>query len=143
MSSPGLSQSLEDYIESICRITGERSVVRSKEIAEERGVSPAAVSGALRALAKRGLIEYEPYGAILLTSEGRKTGNRVLRKHHSLRLLLANVAGLDIGAAEALACKIEHVMPADVLKRLVDALDAADKCRALRRGKRCPFREDA
>lgn len=54
-----LSASLENYIRVIYEIIGEQEAVRAKEIAARLDVSSASVTGALRQLAKRGLINYE------------------------------------------------------------------------------------
>ena len=66
-----LSASLEDYIEAIYHIVEEKLVARSKDIATRLHVSRASVTEALRALAKKELINYAPYEAITMTEYGR------------------------------------------------------------------------
>ena len=62
-----LSASLEDYIEAIYHIIGEKQVARGKDISSRLEVSGASVTEALRALAKKGLINYAPYEVITMT----------------------------------------------------------------------------
>ncbi len=71
-----LSASLEDYIEAIYHIVEEKLVARSKDIATRLDVSRASVTEALRALAKKELINYAPYEAITMTEQGRKIARR-------------------------------------------------------------------
>jgi DtxR family Mn-dependent transcriptional regulator len=65
-----LSASLEDYLEAIYNLAEAKKVARSRDIAEALGVSRASVTGALRALKEKGLIEHEPYGYVTLTEAG-------------------------------------------------------------------------
>ena len=62
-----LSASLEDYIEAIYHIISEKEVARGKDIASRLKVSGASVTEALRALSKKGLINYAPYEVITMT----------------------------------------------------------------------------
>ncbi len=55
-----LSASLEDYIETIYHIITEKQVARGKDISARLSVSGASVTEALRALSRRGLINYAP-----------------------------------------------------------------------------------
>jgi DtxR family Mn-dependent transcriptional regulator len=80
-----LSASLEDYIEAIYHIADEKLVARSKEIATRLNVSRASVTEALRALAKKELINYAPYEAITMTAKGRKVAEDVIYRHESLK----------------------------------------------------------
>ena len=73
-----LSASLEDYIEAIHHIGIEKHVARSKEIASRLGVSRASVTEALRALARKDLINYAPSEAITMTA--RKMFNILVRQ---------------------------------------------------------------
>ena len=123
-----LSASLEDYLEAVYLIIQERQVVRSKDIAAHLEVTTASVTGALRALAERGLINYEPYGAITLTPKGRKLGRQLLRTHESLRAFLVDVLAVEPEHANEAACRMEHAIPDDILERFVRFTEFIDLC---------------
>ena len=72
----GLSASLEDYLEVIYHLERSNRVARAKDIADQMNVQRASVTGALKALAGRGLINYSPYSYITLTSAGRTVAQR-------------------------------------------------------------------
>ncbi len=114
-----LSASLEDYIEAIYHIIDEKLVARSKEIAARLNVSRASVTEALRALAKKGLINYEPYEAITMTELGKEIAEEVIFKHNSLKKFFIQVLAIDSEIAEEAACKIEHAAPQEVINRMV------------------------
>ncbi len=128
VAPPRLSASLEDYIEAIAKIDDSGQPVRSKYIAAELRVTNASVTGALRALREKGFIEYEPYGAIVLTAKGRKTGSELLRSHETLRHFLLAALDLDDAQANEIACSMEHVIPPSVMKRFVRFFDGIRTC---------------
>jgi Mn-dependent transcriptional regulator len=117
--SPHLSASLEDYIETIYHIITEKQVAQGKDISARLSVSGASVTEALRALSKRGLINYAPYKVITLTSEGSNVAEDVVRRHNSLKQFFIDVLALDEALAEEAACKIEHTAPPEIIARMV------------------------
>ncbi len=123
-----LSASLEDYIEAIYHIIEEKLVARSKEIAARLGVSRASVTEALRALAKKGLINYEPYEAITMTELGKKIAEDVIFRHDSLKSFFIEVLAIDDKIAEEAACKIEHAAPSEVISRMVNFTEFLKVC---------------
>lgn len=114
----GLSASLEDYIEAIFHIIVANKVARGKEIASRLNVSRASVTEALRALSKRGLINYAPYEVITLTANGRRAAQDVIRRHDILKDFFVKVLAIDDGLAEEGACRIEHAAPPEIIDRL-------------------------
>jgi DtxR family transcriptional regulator, Mn-dependent transcriptional regulator len=123
-----LSASLEDYIETIYHIITEKQVARGKDISARLAVSGASVTEALRALSKRGLINYAPYEVITLTSEGRVIAEDVIRRHNSLKQFFTNVLALEESLAEEGACKIEHTAPPKIINRMVDFIKFLEVC---------------
>ncbi|WP_028318814.1 metal-dependent transcriptional regulator [Desulfobulbus elongatus] len=125
---PHLSASLEDYIETIYHIITEKQVARGKDISARLSVSGASVTEALRALSKRGLINYAPYEVITLTTEGRKVAEDVIRRHNSLKQFFTDVLAIDEPLAEEGACKIEHTAPPEIIARMVDFIKFLEIC---------------
>lgn len=113
-----LSASLEDYLETIYHLCEETNVARSKDIAEHLDVSRASVTGALKALSEKKLINYKPYGYTTLTEKGNRIGRRVARRHELLRQFFENVLGSDRAIAQEAACRAEHTLGSDITARL-------------------------
>ncbi len=113
-----LSPSQEDYLEAILRLSDESGAARPGDIAARMSVSRPSVTTALRSLAKRKLVNYEPYHIVTLTDEGRNLADRVSRRHRILRTFLVDVLGIDPAEAEANACRMEHEIDRAVLDRL-------------------------
>lgn len=119
MQVQAISAVQEDYLEAILALEAESSRVRVRDLAERLAVHKSTVTAALKALAEKGLIEYEPYGQIVMTRAGRRAGERVSADHAVVKAFLADVLMIDEEAAEDNACRMEHVMDRAVLNRLV------------------------
>ncbi len=123
-----LTASMEDYLEAICHLVYEKQVARTKDIAKSLKVNCSSVTGALRSLTEKNLINYEPYGLVTLTSKGEKTARDVIRRHEVLRDFFVKVLSVNKSDAEIGACKMEHVIPYSILERLVNFVEFIEVC---------------
>jgi DtxR family Mn-dependent transcriptional regulator len=118
-----LSESLQDYLEAVYWLVQRDRVARMKEIAAMLGVGKSSVTGAARALAERGLVNYGPYQFVTLTEEGEALGRELVGRHRVLKRFLMEVLAVPEAEAEAVGCKMEHAIRGDVLDRFVRFLD--------------------
>ncbi|WP_456324931.1 metal-dependent transcriptional regulator [Desulfonauticus submarinus] len=123
-----LTPSLEDYLETIFHLENTYSSAQAKDIASNLGVKRASVTGALRTLAAKGLINYEPYSKITLTPEGFRQATRIVHRHKVLAEFLENFLCLNRKQAEENACRLEHHIDDLTLERLIDFIDFIQKC---------------
>lgn len=124
----GLSASLEDYLEVIFHLEESNRVARAKDIADQMNVQRASVTGALKALAARGLINYSPYSFITMTATGRKIARDIIHRHDTLREFFVTALQLPPEEAEANACRIEHCIDPVAVDRLVRFLEFIKTC---------------
>ena len=122
------SESLEDYLEIILNLQNTHKVARSKDIAEKMGIQRGSVTGMLKNLAKKGLINYEPYGFITLTLEGKKIAQEIERRHTIIKDFLFRVLQIKNEKADAIACRMEHAMDRPTVNMLVKFTDFIDNC---------------
>ena len=118
-----LSASLEDYLEAIFNLADEANVVRSKDIAETLSVAKSSVTGALRLLGEKGLIDYKPYGYVRLTEPGRLTATAVAKKHNIIMSFFINILGVEKEIAQKAACKAEHALGPRIISRLLSFIE--------------------
>ncbi len=123
-----LTESLEDYLEIILKLQNENRVARSKDIAENMGIQRGSVTSMLKNLAEKELINYEPYGYITLTDDGKKVATEITRRHAILKDFLARVVQIDPDKADMMACRMEHNIDRDSIDRLVRFVEFIDKC---------------
>ena len=120
--------SMEDYLEAIANLGGERKVVRVKQLSEMVGVRMPSVTSALKKLSEQELVEHERYGRIKLTPEGDKIARDVIRRHEALTRFFSQALGIDQDLAEEDACKIEHVISPLGMERLAKFMEFMEAC---------------
>jgi DtxR family Mn-dependent transcriptional regulator len=128
MNRMDLSASLEDYLETIFFLSREGGKARPKDIAERMNVRAASVTGALRALGEKGLINYEPYVSVTLTEKGREVAGGIAVKHEALLHFFVQVLGIPAKEADEFACSMEHTIPDHILQRFVRFAEYTEKC---------------
>jgi DtxR family Mn-dependent transcriptional regulator len=121
-----VSASLEDYLEAIYHIVREKQAARAKDIVQRLGVKNSSVTVAMRALADKGLIKYAPHDVIILTAEGKRISEGVVRRHETLRDFFVKVLSLEVELADKAACSMEHSLPAKILVRLTQFVKFAE-----------------
>lgn len=112
-----ISASLEDYLETIYLFSKENQEARAGQIALHLGVKKSSVTEALQNLSKESLINYKPYSPITLTAKGKKTAEKILNKHNTLKSFFKEVLALSEEDASNTACKIEHIISDDVAEK--------------------------
>jgi len=112
-----LTPSQENYLEHILTMSsiGE---VRVRDLAKAVGVKLPSVTRAVRKLADVGMVRHETYGGIEITAAGKDAARSIKRRDDCLMRFLTEVLELPAERAKSEACRIEHVISEDVLKRL-------------------------
>lgn len=125
-----LSESEEEYVEALYHMYEEgKTSVKTSELAERLGVSPASVTEMLRnSLTKKNLVEYVPYRGASLTPLGREVAARVVRRHRIAERLLTDVAGVNWDECHEEACKLEHALSDEVADKLAASLKNPETC---------------
>lgn len=124
----GVSPSSEEYLEWIYRLSKEQQEVTTTDLARSLKVSPASVTGMLKRLAERELINYQPYHGISLTDEGRTVALKIIRRHGLLERLFTDVLGVPWHRADAEASKLEHDISEEVEERIASLLGNPTTC---------------
>ena len=113
-----LTQSQEDYLETIYVETQKNGFAKVTDIAKILDVKKASVTGALSSLKEKGLINYAPYCPITLTKEGIKTAEKILLRHEVMTNFFKNILHLSQEEAAQNACRMEHIMSEEMFKRI-------------------------
>jgi DtxR family Mn-dependent transcriptional regulator len=122
-----MTESLEMYLETIGLLRDRTGKARVTDIAGELGVSKPSVHAALHELERRGLIEHEHYGDVLLSPAGKAASAEIRRKHELLTAFLRDIVGVGPETAERDACRIEHYLSAETMDRIAEIAGASTK----------------
>ena len=112
------SDNREDYLISILRLSDGDRNVKTTELANFMGVSPASVTEMTKTLAADGLVIYERYKGIRLSEEGVAIARQIRKKHHVVEHLLVDCLGMDHEDAHDEAHKLEHSISDDTSIRI-------------------------
>ena len=129
-----LSESLEDYLEAIAELIAVEGHAHTKDIAAKLAVKMPSVTGALRQLEKLNYIIYNTHYPVVLTSEGKAVADEVMRRHRVLKSFFSDILGLPLETASETACRIEHVVDENAIRRFVlftEAIGSRDDARKL------------
>ncbi len=124
-----LTPAQEDYLEVIYEITEEHKVARNKEIAEKLGVTRATVTGALKTLAEKKLINYEAHGYVTLTDVGTEISKLLIDKHYLFKYFFNIILGMSEKDAVEIACRIEHSITEDAFTRFKELISNIKNCK--------------
>ena len=113
-----LTASQEDYLEAIGTLIWGEGVARVRDIADRLDVSMPSVTGALKTLAKHGLVDYKPHRHVTLSDRGMKLAEEISARHLMLRRFLTEVLDVEEELADRNACRIEHAVDAVVSQKL-------------------------
>lgn len=122
------SESEEMYLITVARAveSGRPEPIPMPVVAEALLVSVTSANEMVRKLLARGLMTYEPYHGVALTSAGWAVAGRVLRTRRLWATFLAEQLGFSPAEADEQACHLEHATSAEAVDRLATFLGDPD-----------------
>jgi len=104
-----VSESAENYLETILILSKRLPVVRSVDIANELDFKKSSVSVAMKNLREKKHIIMDKSGFITLTPSGREIAEMIYERHRMISSWLIRLGVPEKIAVED-ACKMEHVI---------------------------------
>lgn len=120
--------SKENYLKAIAEAESEGESVIAATLARWLKVSAPAVTMALKRLKRDKLIHVDAEGIISLTPDGRDIANRLIRRHHLIERMLAEVFGMAWYMIHDEAEQIEHAVSAEFELKLREKLGDGEAC---------------
>ena len=117
------SSTVENYLKAIYQAEmaeeDDSRLVPMGRLASALHVVPGTATTMVKTLAESGLVRYEPYVGVRLTSAGQKLAALVLRRHRLMELFLVEVVGMSWAEVHDEAERLEHAAS----DRLIDRID--------------------
>jgi len=113
-----MTQSLEDYLETIYLIIKDNKVARVKDIAERLNVKNSSVNKACKELNDKNYIIHEKYGYIQLTSKGLGKAQKIFARHKLIKKFLLTILNVSEENSEKDACIIEHYLSGETIEKM-------------------------
>lgn len=139
-----LTESMEDYMETIYRLSEEKGYVRAVDITESLNVQASSVTRMIQKLDEAGFVKYERYRNISLTPLGARYGRFLAWRDDTLKRFL-RMLNADMGVNEQVE-GIEHYITPDTMSLIANLLTyftsspgRLDELASLRECSRCPL----
>jgi DtxR family Mn-dependent transcriptional regulator len=117
-----ISESMQDYLKVIYKLSTAGAEVSSSAIADGLGVSAASVTNMIKKLTDLKLARHTPYQGVELTPAGSKVALEVIRHHRLLEAYLSEALGYPWDEVHAEAEKLEHVISEEFESRIAETL---------------------
>ncbi len=121
-SPPRTTAAVEDYLERIRELINKKGYARVVDIAAELKISQASVTTMVQRLDGEGLVKYEKYRGMVLTSAGEEVAARIAHRHS----LLTNFLKL-LGLSEAVVDHDVEGMEHHVSSETFEALEKLNR----------------
>ena len=121
-----LSFTEENYLKALVELTvfdADSDEVGVNALASNLDLKPATVSDMVRKLKEKSLVNYEKYGKVSLTNEGRFMGMMVIRRHRLWETFLSSKLDFSWDEVHELAEELEHIHSKKLINRLDEFLD--------------------
>ena len=116
------SSTVENYLKAIYQAQAARKddqgLVPVGQLAAAVGVVPGTATTMVKALAESGLVSYEPYTGVRLTTAGGKLAAMVLRRHRLIELFLVQILGMSWTEVHDEAERLEHAASDRLIERI-------------------------
>lgn len=112
-----MTQSLEDYLETIYLLIKDTGSACVRDVANSLGVKMPSVVKAIHELKSLELVTQEPYSSIELTVKGERLA-KVVRSRHDLLSAFLMKLGVSAETADEDACRMEHILSAETLDKI-------------------------
>jgi DtxR family transcriptional regulator, Mn-dependent transcriptional regulator len=125
---PSRSESVEEYLEAIYKLSRATGEVAVRDLADDLGVARPSVSEMSLRLEREGLVERGAGGAVRLTRDGESEASTLVRRHRLSERFLVDVLDLPWDQVHDEACRLEHALSPEVEARLAEQLGNPETC---------------
>lgn len=122
-----MTASQEEYLKTIYILILHNKEARVTDIADYLNVSKASVNRALKNLRDMKLVDYETYGEIKLTDNGKEEATNIIKKHNVLKAFLIQILNVNNETAEEEAKKMKHAISEDTINKFSDYIKSIIK----------------
>ena len=132
-----LSMSAENYLLSIFRLREQQprltltqlaEHLRTLPVAEGLGTSLPSVSAMIRRMSREGLVDKDQSRGVVLTNEGRRSAESIVRRHRLAERMVVDLLGVDLARAHVEAHRLEHAISPELEEDIVAKLGNPKTC---------------
>jgi DtxR family Mn-dependent transcriptional regulator len=127
MGKVKLTETIENYLESIYNMRDEGKQVIAARLSERLGVKPPTVSQTLHRMERDGLIKMNG-NEIAFTKTGQEVAEAGIRRHRLVERFMTDFLGIGWAVAHTEAEKLQHAMSDLIEHKMAEALGNPQSC---------------
>lgn len=112
----------ENYLKAIYFLDQKGKDIALTDISKKMGVSNPTTNNMVKKLQEAGWLIYERYKPLQLTSQGRKVGALIVRKHRLTEMFLTKIMGFGWEEVHDVAEEMEHIQSNLLFERMDEIL---------------------
>ena len=116
-SALGSTTAVEDYLERILELINTKGYARVTDIAARLGIAQASVTNMIQRLDAEGMLKYEKYRGLVLTTAGEALAKNITRRHELLTEFL-QLLGVDEKTVDHDVEGMEHHISPETMKAI-------------------------
>ena len=113
-----LTNSQEEYLKTIYILEKNKKKVRVTDIALKLKITKPSVNKGINVLKEMKLVNYQAYGNIMLTEQGKNYAREIIKKQGILEMFLVEILNIEKKQAEEEATAMKHVISEKTIQRL-------------------------
>jgi DtxR family transcriptional regulator, Mn-dependent transcriptional regulator len=125
-SDPLQSESVQNFLKSIYALQQGGNRVSTNDMAGLLNISAPSVTDMAQRLEEAGLVDYQKYRGVILTSAGEEEALKILRRHRLIELYLVEELGYELHEVHAEAERLEHAVSDRFIEAVADRLGHPD-----------------
>jgi DtxR family transcriptional regulator, Mn-dependent transcriptional regulator len=122
------SAAMREYLAEIYRLQEDAPTVSTTSLADRLDVSPPAVPRMLKRLQSAGYVKHVPYQGVELTTHGRETALREIRRHRILEVFLVDVMEFTWDEAHEHADNLSAGLNNKLTERMAEMTGFPQRC---------------
>jgi DtxR family Mn-dependent transcriptional regulator len=113
----------ENYLKALFNDANKQGEVSVKDLSEKLDIKMPTVTSMMKKLSFKGLVNYQSYKPIKLTSKGKKEAGIIIRKHRLTEMYLVEKMGFGWENVHEIAEQMEHIKSTDFFDRMDELLE--------------------
>lgn len=122
-SNPLKSESVQNFLKSIYSLQQRMDRVSTNALADILEISAPSVTDMAQRLEEAGLVDYQKYKGVTLTTAGEQEALKIIRRHRLIELYLVEELGYELREVHDEAERLEHAVSDRFVEAIASKLD--------------------